>query len=177
MSAIEQIRPWQDVKSQAVSTYLSRLGMNQEFELTCGPSMDQLQRLMHAHLKTVPFETLDAHFSKRVRMLFIELRNLYLIFVQVVFDIEKIHDKIVNKCRGGFCFELASLFAWLLCKLNYQVRLVLAAVWRNQTPTYLEPCSHLAALVTWPSETATWLVDVSEVHSAKSNLCFRSKKA
>ena len=73
---------------------------------------------------------------------------------------EKIYDKIVKKYRGGFCFEIASLFAWLLFKLKYEVRLVLADVWRLEIPNYLEPCTHLAILASWPNEQATWLVDV-----------------
>ena len=30
-------------------------------------------------------------------------------------------EKIVEKRRGGLCFELNGLFCWLLCSLGYQV--------------------------------------------------------
>ena len=143
-------------------SYVCRIGLNQHEELSGGPCMNQLQRLMQAQLKTVPFETLDAHFEKRVRFECSSDFESHLSsgVLQISFDVEKIYEKIVNNRRGGFCFELSSLFAWLLSSLNYQVRLVLADVWRKEIPNYLEPCTHLALLVTWPSETATWLVDV-----------------
>ncbi len=36
-------------------------------------------------------------------------------------DLEAIHEKVVTRRRGGFCYELNGLFAWLLEQLGYDV--------------------------------------------------------
>ena len=65
--ASELVKSWDGTGTDSISAYILRIGLKPENELFCGPSMEQLQRLMHAHLGSVPFETLDTHFGKRVR--------------------------------------------------------------------------------------------------------------
>ena len=74
-----------------------------------------LRRLHLAHLQRVPFENLDIHLKQPIRL---ELPHLY--------------DKIVGRRRGGFCYELNGLFAWLLGTLGFQVELLSARVYGPQ---------------------------------------------
>ncbi len=81
---------------------------------------------------------------------------------QVSLNLDSLYEKIVVNRRGGFCFEVVTLFAWLLQKMSYRVRLVLANVWRNETPSFHGSPTHLFILASCPLEDTTWLLDVSE---------------
>ena len=82
--------------------------------------------------------------------------------LQISLNLDSVYEKIVVKHRGGFCFEIVTLFAWLLHKLSYRVRLVLANVWRNETPSFSGSPTHLSILASCPLEDTTWLIDVRE---------------
>ncbi len=87
--------------------YLDRL------EFSAAPSVDAsgLSKLQERHLITVPFENLDIYYQRPIAL-----------------DEEKILEKIVERRRGGFCFELNTAFAWLLRKLGFSVTLLEARV-------------------------------------------------
>jgi N-hydroxyarylamine O-acetyltransferase len=55
----------------------------------------------------VPFENLDIHLGRRL-----------------VLDRDANYEKIVERCRGGWCFELNGLFAGLLEALGFEVTLL-----------------------------------------------------
>ncbi len=74
-----------------------------------------LRHLHLAHLEQVPFENLDIHLGRPISL---ELPLLY--------------DKIARRRRGGFCYELNGLFAWLLSRLGYEVDLLSARVYGPQ---------------------------------------------
>lgn len=114
--------------------YLERLGWAAP-ERADAPA---LRRLHLAHLQRVPFENLDIHLKRPIRL---ELPHLY--------------DKIVGRRRGGFCYELNGLFAWLLAMLGFQVELLSAQVCGPQGlgPEY----DHLALRVRTDGD---WLADV-----------------
>lgn len=85
--------------------YLDRIGL-------AGPipvDIQGLRRLQRAHLMSVPFENLDIHLGRPIRL---DLPNLF--------------EKIVIQRRGGFCYELNGLFAFLLSSLGFQVTLLSA---------------------------------------------------
>jgi N-hydroxyarylamine O-acetyltransferase len=67
-------------------------------------TLQTLQALHRAHLRAVPFENLDVHAG-----------------VPVVLEENALFDKIVQRRRGGFCYELNGLFAWLLEALGFAV--------------------------------------------------------
>lgn len=67
------------------------------------PTADNLAALQKAHLLAVPYENLDIFYGRPFDL-----------------AIENIYDKIVNRNRGGYCFELNGLFAWLLRQLGYK---------------------------------------------------------
>jgi len=57
----------------------------------------------------VPFEKLDIHLGLAIKL-----------------DEEHLFEKIVTQRRGGFCYELNGLFAWMLRGLGFQVDLLSA---------------------------------------------------
>ena len=59
---------------------------------------------------------------------------------------ERILRKIVTDCRGGFCYELNTAFAWLLRHLGFEVR-VLAAEVAKPDGTWGIPFDHMTLRV------------------------------
>src|SRR5258706_15925794 len=92
---------------QSVAASLARLGCSGPL----GPTAETLAALHRAHLYSVPFENLDIGLG---RPLSLALPALF--------------DKIVTRRRGGFCYELNGLFAWLLTRLGYRVTYLSARV-------------------------------------------------
>ena len=76
-----------------IRTYLERIG----YDKSVRPDLESLFGLHCTHLLTVPFENLDIH-------------------IRVPIQLSKgaLWDKIVVHKRGGFCYELNGMFAWLL---------------------------------------------------------------
>ena len=84
-----------------VEAYLERIGYRGGRE----PTAANLAALVKAHRFAVPYETLDL-WRRRTTTL----------------KLDEIYDKVVTRRRGGYCFELNGLFAWLLRELGYNVR-------------------------------------------------------
>jgi N-hydroxyarylamine O-acetyltransferase len=102
-------------------------------------SADTLRRLQRAHLTTVPFENLSIHAGE-----------------PIVLEDEALFEKVVARRRGGFCYELNGLFAWLLRSLGFRVTMLAAEV-VNARGQWGAPFDHMALLVTLEER---WLVDV-----------------
>jgi N-hydroxyarylamine O-acetyltransferase len=99
---------------------------------------DALRELQVRHLLTVPFENLSIHLRE-----------------PIVLEHEALVAKVVDRHRGGFCYELNGAFAALLWELGYGVTLLAARV---HGPKGLgPPFDHLALRVDTPE---AWLVDV-----------------
>lgn len=90
-----------------LGAYLDRLGL----EPTLKPNLANLELLQRAHLTSVPFENLDVFHRRGVQT-----------------SIDWSVPKIVDRHRGGWCFELNGAFAWLLEQLGYRVRRLGATV-------------------------------------------------
>lgn len=91
----------------------------------------QTLRLLHrAHLHAVPFENLDI---RRGRPLALDEQTLF--------------AKLVERKRGGICYEQNVLFASVLRALGYEVQLLSAEVSRDEGG-YGPPFDHMALLVT-----------------------------
>lgn len=103
------------------------------------PSVDTLQKLHRAHLMAVPFENLDIARGR-----------------PIVCDEEAILRKIVERRRGGFCYELNGAFAALLRELGFKVTLLSARVPREDGSDGPE-FDHLALRVDLDEP---WLADV-----------------
>ena len=94
-----------------------------------------------AHLLTVPFENLSIHYGQ-----------------PIILQEELLFNKIVRQRRGGFCYELNGLFAWLLRQMGFRVMLLSAEV-ANDAGGFSPPFDHLTLLV-HDLDGADWLADV-----------------
>jgi N-hydroxyarylamine O-acetyltransferase len=119
-----------------IGAYLRRIGLSAAPERT----LDGLAQLGLAHLCAVPFENLDIAGGRTLSL-----------------DLEAIYDKIVVRRRGGFCYELNGLFAWLLRELDFAVTLLAG---RLVDPVTAEPGPERAHLVLLVDLDGPWLVDV-----------------
>lgn len=81
--------------------YLARIGFKGEVR----HDVATLAALVKAHRYSVPYETLDLWHRRDFTL-----------------ELPAIYDKIVTRRRGGYCFELNGLFAWLLKELGFNVR-------------------------------------------------------
>lgn len=118
-----------------VDRYLARIGV----DAAGAPDLEQLERLMRAHLLAVPFENLDIHLGIPVRL-----------------DLARFYRKVVLAHRGGGCYELNGLFAHLLRTLGYRVDLLAGRVVRPHKRGH--DFDHLALRVTLGDR--AYLVDV-----------------
>jgi N-hydroxyarylamine O-acetyltransferase len=94
-----------------------------------------------AHQLAVPFENLSIQLSEPVSL-----------------DEDTLVAKIVDRRRGGFCYELNGAFALLLEAFGTQVTRVAARVYGETGPG--PPFDHLALIATPPDGSGPWLADV-----------------
>lgn len=85
-----------------VKKYLERIGM--ELPENVVPDSAFLRELQFAHCTHIPYENLDI------------IRG-----IPLSLDEDDLFRKVVEERKGGFCFELNGLFAWLLRQLGYKV--------------------------------------------------------
>jgi len=90
-----------------VDAYLDRM----RYDGPTNPTAETLRRLHRAHMMSVPFENLDIHLG-----------------VPIVLSVPVFYEKIAARRRGGYCYELNGLFAWLLAELGFRVALLSARV-------------------------------------------------
>ena len=124
------------------NAYLKRIN----YSGSLAPTAESLRALHLAHLANVPFENLDIHLGNPIHI-----------------DQAGFYAKIVNRGRGGFCYELNGLFAWLLQALGFEVTFLSARVGDGKggfSPEF----DHLTLHVTCPADPASaavpWLADV-----------------
>jgi hypothetical protein len=101
--------------------YLSRLGVDAAI-VDRAPNAEDLQALLTAHLQNIPFENLGQHEHPSEGLPFIGVPAVSKPLLPTL-DVDACLSKLVDKRRGGFCFELNFSFAWLLRQLGYAVRL------------------------------------------------------
>ncbi len=93
------------------------------------PDRATLAALMQAQLKTVPFENLDQQLG-----------------IPVPTGVESAFAKVVERCRGGWCFELNALFGWALTEIGFKVQTLAAHVGDNGE-TRSAPADHMVLRV------------------------------
>ena len=96
-----------------INAYLERIGYSGARE----PTVETLRHLHRAHMLTVPFENLDIHLGYPIEL---SLPSLY--------------DKIIRRRRGGFCYELNGLFAWLLEQFGFKLVMLSGRVFKSTQP-------------------------------------------
>jgi N-hydroxyarylamine O-acetyltransferase len=92
------------------AAYLDRIG----YKGFTQPNAECLQSIHRAHLFAVPFENLDIPLGRRI-----------------VCEEEAFLHKIVERRRGGFCYEMNGAFAALLRALGFKATLLSARVPRE----------------------------------------------
>lgn len=107
-----------------IDAYFERIG----YTGSRAPTAETLRQLHRAHMLAVPFENLD-----------IPLGN------PIVLSLPWLYAKIVRRRRGGFCYELNGLFAWLLEQLGFSVVRLSARVFDGVQPG--PEFDHLALLI------------------------------
>ena len=121
-----------------VNDYFERIGWSGP----ASPTRETLGPLVRAHNHTIPFENLD-----------VQLRNT------LTTEVEEAYDKIVNRGRGGWCYEQNGLFGWALAEIGFDVQRVAASVMRSESGPRSH-ANHLTLLVSVPDDDTRWLVDV-----------------
>lgn len=121
-----------------ISTYLNRIGYVKHVK----PDVPALRGLQTAHMRSIPFENLDVRLKRPIRI-----------------DEKSIWDKLIRKRRGGFCYELNGLFAWLLKQIGFEVTYLNARVYSREGNLGID-FDHLALLVQIPGRSGRWLADV-----------------
>jgi N-hydroxyarylamine O-acetyltransferase len=134
-----------------IRDYLKRINYHGSLE----PTLPTLQALHMAHLLTVPFENLSIHYRQ-----------------PIILQEKALFNKIVDRRRGGFCYELNGLFAWLLRQLGFQVTLLSAGV-ANAVGSFGPEFDHLTLLVHQLAG-ADWLADVGFGDSFRQPLRFEA---
>lgn len=136
-----------------IRLYLARIGYSKLLK----PDVQTLQGLHVAHMRSVPFENLDIGQKRPIRL-----------------TEEALWEKIILQKRGGFCYELNGLFAWLLQRLGFDVTYLNARVYNREGKPGID-FDHLALLVQIPDQLGRWLVDVGFGDSFTEPLIFEER--
>jgi N-hydroxyarylamine O-acetyltransferase len=83
--------------------YLERIN----FKTAATVNYETLVRLHELHVLSVPFENIDIYFKRAFNL-----------------AIDNVYQKVVVQRRGGFCYELNSLFNELLVSLGFKSRII-----------------------------------------------------
>ena len=122
------------IDTKRLDSYLDRIGATRPARADA----DALHDLQRRHLLTVPFENLSIHLGE-----------------PIVLAEDALLEKIVDRRRGGFCYELNGLFGMVLAALGFETTYLGARVF--QPERLGPPFDHLALRVDCPDP---WLVDV-----------------
>ncbi|MFJ2957567.1 arylamine N-acetyltransferase [Streptomyces sp. NPDC087270] len=122
---------------ERAAAYLEHIGA----ERPARPDLDALRALHLAHLRTVPFENLSIHRGE-----------------DIVLAPGPLVAKVVDRGRGGFCYELNGAFAELLRALGYEVELLTCRSFGDGGELG-PPFDHMALRVR-TEDGAVWLADV-----------------
>ncbi len=123
------------MNGKQADAYLERIQYTGDRALT-GKTLDELIR---AHIGKVPFENLDIYEWHQVPSL----------------EEEDLYHKIVDRHRGGYCFELNTIFGALLDALGFPVYPVVV---RLLGPGPLRPYAHKGLIAS--AEGKRWYCDV-----------------
>ena len=109
--------------------YLNRINYTGSTE----PVLENLKKIQQAHLYSVPFENLDIYHGKRIVL-------------------DTTYEKVVKKNRGGFCYELNSIYYELLKSLGFDVRLISARVHDSEKKEFGPEFDHMCIIANFGGE-------------------------
>ena len=119
-----------------IDAYLARIGLDRRPP----PTLEGLRQVHRAHLLAIPYENLDVQLGRPVTV-----------------ERPAIYDKIVNRRRGGWCYEMNGILGWALVALGFRVTRATGAVVRALKGAFSEG-NHLVLRV--DLEEGAWLADV-----------------
>ncbi len=119
-----------------VDGYLQRI----DFSGSRAPTADTLIRIQRAHLLTIPYEGIDVYRG-----------------VPVGLALPAIYEKIVERQRGGWCFEMNSLLHWALVELGFDAVRINSSVGVTDSADY-DTGGHMLLRVMLDG--VPWLADV-----------------
>jgi len=90
-----------------LAAYLDRIGL----EGPVRPDLSGLRALHRAHLHGVSYENLDVQLGRVADL-----------------DLERIYRKIVDRGRGGWCYEMNGLLGWALAEAGFEVTRMVGGV-------------------------------------------------
>ena len=117
-----------------LSAYFSRIG----YSGPVTPDLTTLEAVMRAHAAAVPFENLDVQLGRPLGT-----------------ELPAIYAKLVERRRGGWCYEQNGLLGWALGEMGFDVTRIAAGVMRHMLGDTVG--NHLTLIVNLDEP---WLVDV-----------------
>ncbi|XP_077968648.1 arylamine N-acetyltransferase 1-like [Styela clava] len=120
-----------------VEKYFERLNLRNRARQ---PSLELLKDICMGSVSNIPYENLDMFGGERK-----------------IWDLPTIYQNIVEKKRGGFCFELNCLLQWALKLLGYKVELLKGKMYDSKNNLF--QTDHLVLMVSWDNE-EKYLTDV-----------------
>ena len=93
-----------------IDAYLARIGLRERPSAT----LAGLKTVHRAHLLAIPYEDIDVQLGRPVTI-----------------ERPAIFEKIVNRKRGGWCYEMNGLLGWALSELGFNVTRATGAVMRE----------------------------------------------
>lgn len=123
------------INSMDIQKYLQRIGYTGS--LKCSERV--LADLHTSHVRSIPFENIDVQNN-----------------VPIILSLNALFEKVINRQRGGFCYELNYLFYGLLNNLGFEVDMISSRIYNKlgvKGPEY----DHMSLVVKLKEN---WLVDV-----------------
>jgi N-hydroxyarylamine O-acetyltransferase len=109
--------------------YCRRIGLT----AAGAPDLDLLQAIVGRHAHSIPFENLDVVLGRPIRL-----------------DIGSIQAKLVDRPRGGYCFEQNTLLQAALERLGFRVTSLMARVVRSRAADAVTPRTHMLLRIDLP---------------------------
>jgi N-hydroxyarylamine O-acetyltransferase len=125
-----------EIEQLDLGAYLRRVGHDGD----TAPSALTLAALHRAHLAAIPFENLDVVLGRGIAV-----------------DLDSVQAKLVERRRGGYCYEHGVLFGAVLERLGFTVERMLARVGGEELERPRAP-THMTLRVATGAE--RWLADV-----------------
>ena len=127
-----------DAPSIDLGAYFDRIGYAGSAE----PTQATLRALTELHPAAIPFEAIDVLLDRGVDI-----------------SPEAVDAKLIDRRRGGYCYEQNGLFARVLRAIGYEVESLASHVrWMSEPGTPLPPLTHRVLRVT--IDGVPWLADV-----------------
>jgi len=121
-----------------INAYFERIAYTGPME----PTFEVLCNLLEAHITHIPFENIDVMLDRGISL-----------------DIRDLQEKLIFRKRGGYCFEINTLFAALLSNLGFEITIHGGRVYFGRDNRKERPRTHMVLMVHLNRQ--RWLVDAT----------------